>query len=133
VEFALVVPVLLLVLLGIFKCGVVYNNYIQLTNAVDVGARQFAEERGQTAPCTDAAAAADDVAAGLATSSLTLTMSQEGASPAYVYPAETGSCPTLAAGDYSTVSGSYPCNLSLMGINFAPGCTLSASATEIVQ
>jgi Flp pilus assembly protein TadG len=132
VEFALVIPLLMLLLMGIFRCGVIYNNYIQLTNAVDVGARQLAEERGQTSPCTDAAGAADNVAAGLTTSSMTLSMSQEGASP-YVYPAETGSCPSLVAGDYSTMSGTYPCNLSIMGVNFDPGCTLTASATEIVQ
>lgn len=127
------IPILLLLLMGIFRCGIIYNNYIQLTNAVDVGARQLAEERGQGSPCIDAASVADGVATGLSSASMTLTMSQEGASSPYVYPAETGSCPTLVAGDYSTVSGTYPCNLSIMGINFDPGCTLDASATEIVQ
>jgi Flp pilus assembly protein TadG len=133
VEFALVVPLLLLVLVGIFKCGIVYNNYIQLTNAVDAGARQFSEERGQSSPCTAAGSAADNVAAGLATASLTLTMTETGGTGTYVYPAGTGTCPTLVAGDPSTVAGSYPCNLTIMGINFDPSCTLSASATEIVQ
>jgi Flp pilus assembly protein TadG len=133
VEFALILPILLLVLVGIFKCGVVYNNYIQLTNAVDVGARQFAEERGQAAPCTDTGADAAAVATGLTTSSITLTMVETGTTNSYVYPAATGTCPTLTAGQSSTVTGSYPCNLTIMGINFDPGCTLTASATEIVQ
>src|ERR1700722_5998753 len=57
VEMALVLPFLILVVLGIFKFGTVYNNYIQLTNAVDSGARLFAIERGQLNPCTDTIAA----------------------------------------------------------------------------
>jgi Flp pilus assembly protein TadG len=133
VEFALILPILMLVLLGIFKCGVVYNNYIQLTNAVDVGARQFAEERGQASPCTDSGSDATNVATGLSTASMTLTMSETGTSSTYVYPAGTGTCPTLSAGNSATVTGSYPCNLTIIGINFDPGCALTVSATEIVQ
>ncbi len=40
VEFALVIPVLLLLLLGIIQFGNVFRDYIALTDAVRVGARQ---------------------------------------------------------------------------------------------
>ena len=55
VEFAIVLPVLMLLILGIVKGGLLYNNYLQLTDAVRSGARQLAIERGQTSPCGDAA------------------------------------------------------------------------------
>ncbi len=57
VEFALVIPVLMLILLGILKFGILYNNYLQLTDAVRSGARQMSIERGQGDPCGDAAGA----------------------------------------------------------------------------
>ncbi len=56
VEFALIMPVLLLLLLGILKFGLLYNNYITLTDAVRVGSRQLALGRGLTDPCTPAIA-----------------------------------------------------------------------------
>jgi hypothetical protein len=43
------------------------------------------------------------------------------------------SCPTLNAADPATLSATYPCDLTVLGINFAPGCRLSATATESVQ
>ena len=39
-ELALVLPVLLVLLLGIAQFGVVFNNYISLTDAVRAGARK---------------------------------------------------------------------------------------------
>ena len=57
VEFALVIPVLMLILLGILKFGILYNNYLQLTDAVRVRSRQMSIERGQGDPCGDAAGA----------------------------------------------------------------------------
>jgi Flp pilus assembly protein TadG len=135
VEFALVLPVLALIILGIVKFGIVYNNYIQLTNAVGVGAREFSLERGQSSPCTDAVAAFNNAATGLNTPQLTLTDSINAGT--YVSPAESGSngtCPTLSGdGDSVTLQATYPCDLTIMGINFDPSCTLEASATESVQ
>ena len=41
-EFAVILPVLLLVLLAIYQFGVVFNNYIQVTAAAREGARKAA-------------------------------------------------------------------------------------------
>ncbi len=54
VEFALVLPVLMLVIVGIIKVGIVYNNYLTLNDAVRAGARQFAMGRGTANACTPA-------------------------------------------------------------------------------
>src|ERR1039458_6487808 len=48
-EMALVLPILLAVLTGIFSFGIALNQYLVLTNAVNNGARAFA----MSAPATD--------------------------------------------------------------------------------
>lgn len=45
VEFALVLPVLCLLLFGVIQFGIVFNNYITLTDAVRAGARKAAVAR----------------------------------------------------------------------------------------
>ncbi len=50
VEFAIILPVLLLVVLGIMQFGVVYNNWVTLTDATRAGARQAAVSRGLSDP-----------------------------------------------------------------------------------
>jgi Flp pilus assembly protein TadG len=129
VEFAIVVPLLLLLVVGIFKFGTAYNNYIQLTNAVDAGARKFAVERGQASPCTDASAQVQTSAGSLTVSQVTITIP---GSPAWT-PSGSNPCPALTSGAQATLSAQYSCDLVIMGINFAPGCTLKASATESVE
>lgn len=135
VEFALVFPILMLIMLGILKFGILYNNYLQLTDAVRSGARQLAIERGQGDPCGDSATALI-AAANLGTG---LNVQITDANPAdssdiYTYAASSGpgsgSCPTLESGDAVTVSATYPCDLDFMGFHFFSGCTLTSSATE---
>jgi Flp pilus assembly protein TadG len=131
VEFALVVPLLLLLVVGIFKFGTVYNNYIQLTNAVDAGAREFAVDRNLPLPsaCDRAAGRVQAYAGSLAVSQIAISI------PGNAQWTQGGNaaCPTLAPDDVATLSGQSSCDLVIMGINFAPGCTLKASATESVQ
>ena len=52
VEFAVTLPVLLLVVTGLMTFGIAINNYILLTDGVNIGARQLAISRGNTTdPC----------------------------------------------------------------------------------
>jgi Flp pilus assembly protein TadG len=144
VEFALVLPMLLLILVAIIKFGLVYNNYIQLTNSVDTGARLFSEERGQAAPCTDAANEVVTAAGGLNLASLRISMQDLNiaGAPYTVMGNDTstpvagsGTCPTttMKAGDPASVTATYPCDLKILAVNFSFGCTLSATATENTQ
>src|SRR5271165_6452476 len=58
VEFALILPMLLLITTGIMIFGVAMNNYLQLTNAVSMGARTVATYSQLTKdPCSVASAA----------------------------------------------------------------------------
>jgi Flp pilus assembly protein TadG len=49
-EFALVLPILLVLLLGIVQFGVAFNNYVSLTDAVRAGARVAAVSRNSSDP-----------------------------------------------------------------------------------
>ena len=49
-EFAIVAPILLLILMGIMQLGVVYNNWVTLTDAARAGARKAAVCRTGCSP-----------------------------------------------------------------------------------
>jgi hypothetical protein len=124
VELALVLPLLLLLVLGIFKFGTTFTHYLTLHNAVRAGARQLAIERGQATPCSDAIARVQSVGSTL--DGLTVQDPPDFEGPS-------SSCASLVAGEAATMSASMPCDLVIFGIDFAPGCTLSASATERIE
>lgn len=56
VEFAIIIPILLLVLLSILQFGIVFHNYVTLTDASRAGARQAAIGRGTANPSGTAVA-----------------------------------------------------------------------------
>ena len=131
VEFGLIAPLLLMMLMAIIEFGLTLNNYLELTDAVRVAARTFAISGTSTTPMSTATTAADNSAANLTASSLSLTFSVNGAA----CTSDSACATALAAdaGDTATVSGAYPCNLSVIGVNFAPSCTLSSSTTDMVE
>jgi Flp pilus assembly protein TadG len=49
-EFALVLPILVVLMLGIVQFGVAFNNYVTLTDAVRAGARKAAVSRNASDP-----------------------------------------------------------------------------------
>ena len=40
---------------------------------------------------------------------------------------------TLVEGQNAQVEVTYPCNLTVMGVNFAPGCKLTAETAEAIE
>ncbi|HUB14587.1 MAG TPA: TadE/TadG family type IV pilus assembly protein [Acetobacteraceae bacterium] len=130
-EFALVGPVLLGLLFGLVQFGLTFSNYIALSDGVRVGARVLAISRGSTTPWTNATLAFGQATPTLPTASVTLALSVNGTACA-----SDGACQTAltgAAGGTASITASYPCNLTIMGINYWPGCTLSAVTTEVVE
>jgi Flp pilus assembly protein TadG len=148
VEFALVLPVLMLILLGIVKGGVVFNNYLQLTDATRSGARELAIERGQGSPCFDAAQTLlTSIGSGLNQSQITMTMTEDTA-PGITYTwangmgsNNSGSNPNsvsdcgfnLVAGSAVQLTAQYPCDFNLPYVRPIQVCKLTASATERVE
>jgi Flp pilus assembly protein TadG len=130
-EFALIAPALLLMIVGMATFGVALNNYLTLTDAVRAGARILASSRSSTTPYSSATNAIYSSAPTLTTASLTITMTVNGTACS----SDGGCATTLAAsaGSPSSVSATYPCNLSVMGFNFAPTCTLTSTTTERVE
>jgi Flp pilus assembly protein TadG len=128
VEFALLAPVLLLVLVGIIKCAITFNHYVVLTDAVRAGARQLAVSRGVPSACTNAVTRVKSSASDLDSAQITVQTNVDGSS---------SNCGNLGSGSEqgndAEVSASYPCDLVIFGINFAPGCKLTSKMTERIE
>ncbi len=116
-EFAIVAPVLLLVLMGIMQLGVVYNNWVTLTDAARAGARKAAVCRSGCSPdaTTAVTTAVKNSAANLTPGNITVTVTS-----------------TWAQGADATVSASYPWSINVMGVNVASG-TMTSTTTERVE
>ncbi len=130
-EFAIMLPVFGTMLFGIVKFGIVYNNYLALTAAVANAERQFAVSRTTTTPYTAATNVLYSSAPSLVKANVTITTSVAGTACA-----TDGACTTAlsaASGSVSQVSANYPCDLVIMGVNFATNCRLYAQASERVE
>ena len=138
VEFALTLPVLLLVLTGIATFGIGMNNYLMLTEATSVGARAVAVSRQQTTdPCAVAATAVAASASGLKASSLGYSFNFNGSSyttsSCNSSSTSTGAAGSLVQGKTAIVTVTYPCSLTAYQYTFGSACTLTATTTEVVQ
>jgi len=138
VEMALSLPILMVVLTGIFSFGITLNNYLELTDAVGIGARYLALQAGQNLdPCAITVPVIEQAAPLLKPSTLTFTFVLKGTSYSGTScnssSFTTGAAGNLVPGQPAQVTVTYPCTLAVYGLNLAPSCTLSAQTTEIVQ
>ena len=115
VEFAVALPLLLMVLFAIFEFGIVFRNYLALTEAVRVGAREAAVSRQLGDPTGATVVAVENAAADLG-DDLDVTV--------------TPSAP-WAPGIDVTVSGTYPYELALFGVPVITGTLSSETVTRI--
>jgi Flp pilus assembly protein TadG len=114
-EFAIVMPILLLLLLGIIQFGVVFNNYLTLTDAVRAGARKGAVARRLTDPTGAVTTEVQNAATDLNASNLQVTVTSD-----------------FVQGDDVTVTASYPYSISLLGLVVKSG-RIHSSMTERVE
>lgn len=132
VEFALVLPLLSVLIFGIITFGSAINNYEMLTGAVNEGARALALGRGAATPYASTVSLVGNAAPGLNAAHLSVTLSVNG--QACNSDSGGSACSALlTAGATETVAASYPCSLVVMGVNYAPGCTLSQQTTGRVE
>lgn len=148
VEFAIVLPVLLIVLTGIFGFGVVFNQYEILTNAVSSGARAAAmsESNGQALdttgagkyngdPCGIADRGVQNATTTLNSANLTITVTYivAGNSTGTSYKSPTTcSGQNMQQGDTVQVSATYSATPTMFGWT-SGAIKLSAQASEYVQ
>ena len=114
-EFAVVLPILVVLLLGIVQFGIVFNNYVTLTDAVRAGARMAAVSRQASDPVGAATAAVDAAAANLDQSNLPVKVTS-----------------SWAPGSTVTVTATYPYSISLLGWVINAG-SLTSTTTERVE
>jgi Flp pilus assembly protein TadG len=114
-EFALVLPVLALILFAVIQFGLVFNNYVALTDATRAGARKAAVSRQTSDPVGTAVAAVRSSANDLKQSDLNITVSSTWQSTADV-----------------SVTATYPYSISLLGMVVKSG-RLSSTTTERVE
>jgi len=119
VEFALVAPVLFLILFGIIQFGIAFMHSVALTDAVRAGARKASVSR----TAADPAGAATSAVLGAATD-LDQTTLKSGVT---VTPGAGG----WVAGGSVTVSAQYPYAINILGIVVASGYLHSATTERI--
>lgn len=143
VEFALVLPMMMALITGMFSFGMVLNNYMVLTTSTGNGSRALALSRGQTSPalaasdpCAYAVQVAETSGPSLNPKGLTFNFAWTTTNSAGVTTTTnyTNSCAGLSLnqGDTVQVSSSYGVNIFLYG--WKPGAlNMVASASDLVE
>ncbi len=138
VEFALTLPVMLLVVTGLCAFAIAMNSYLQLTDAVNVAARQLAISRGlYLDPCAQATSAFYAAAPLLTKSSLNFKYTLNGTaysgtscnSSSYT----SGAAGNLSQGSTATMQVTYTFNLKVYGATYISNGLMTAQTSEMVQ
>ena len=114
-EFALILPILVLLLFGIIQFGVAFNHYLTVTDAARAGARKVVVSRQTANPVGATVAAVRGSAPNLDQSKLSVTVTS-----------------TWAQGTDVTVTATYPYKLSLLGVVVKTG-NLTSATTERLE
>ena len=119
VEFALVAPILIVLLLGIIQVGVAFHDYVTLTDAARAGARKAIVARFSGGSLSDAETAVRNSASDLNQKKLGVSVTD----PTWNTP-----------GSVVTVTATYPysINIPLLGLTLMKG-DLTATAKESLE
>jgi len=139
VEFAMLLPVLLLILVGIAQFSWLISNFILVTHAAGVGAHQLASERGFSKPYSDTVSSVTS-ALGPLNTDITISTSVNG-----VPCSSDNACQTAlgtmtnapAAGSTVTVSLAYAFSPLFSGslgtLASAVPKNITSTMTEVIQ
>jgi len=114
-EFALVLPLLALLLFGVIQFGIAFNNYITLTDAVRAGARKGTVAGHLNNPKGAVVASVQSAATDLKKSDLAIDVQS-----------------TWESGEDVRVEASYPYSINLLGLVVKSG-RLHSVTTERVE
>ncbi|MGA7107635.1 MAG: TadE/TadG family type IV pilus assembly protein [Terracidiphilus sp.] len=143
VEMAVVLPVMMVLITGTCSLGLVLNDYLVLTNAVQSGAMQVAVSAGQSGldPCNVAATAISGAAPTLGATNITYSFNFSGAPSGQTgqgpFKGTTAStCTTynayLSANSSFTVTAKYPIQMFIFG--WSPqSFSLQTQSVQMVQ
>ena len=104
-EFALVLPILVVLLFGIIQFGIAFNNYVALTDAARAGARKGAVSRNNSNPSGVCSDEVYNAAGDLDSTQLKVSCTS----------------PDWQQGSDVTVDAKYPYSISLFGIPVTSG------------
>jgi Flp pilus assembly protein TadG len=135
VEFALLAPPLLVIVLGIAQFGWLLGNYVMVTNAASSGARYFAAQRGTATPYTATKTQVVSSAAYLNSGNLSITTYVNGTqctsdSDCATALSAAASSPATVTVTYSSFSALFKGTLA--GLIGMPG-SLNSTMVERVQ
>ena len=114
-EFAIVLPVLMLVIFAIIQFGILFNNFVALTDAVRAGARTASVSRTAADPVGTTVARVQSATGDLDQAKLTVTVTSG-----------------WQHGDDVNVTATYPYSIDLFGLVVQSG-KLKSSTTERVE
>ena len=129
IEFAVMSPAIFALAIGMLKFGIAVQHYILVTNAAAQGALTMGMARGSSTPYGSTTTTISSSAPGLTSSSITTTVKIGGTACS----SDSACSALLTAGATVTVKVSYPCDLSIMGVNYMTTCTVSSTSGQIVQ
>lgn len=118
VEFALVAPLLVLILFAVIQFGVIFNDYIALTDATRMGARKAAVSRFESTPAAVVEAKVRASATDLDMEKLAVDVT---VSPAWAHGADV------------TVKATYEVPLPVGSLLGMDNITLTSQTTERVE
>lgn len=113
-EFALVLPILALLLFGVIQFGIVFNNYIQLTDAVRAGSRKGAVGRHLQNPEGAVIQTVRDASTSLNQSDLDVSVSS-----------------SWQQGEDVSVTATYPYSINLLGVVIKSGRMTSTTKERV--
>ena len=116
-EFAFVLPILLVLLFGIMQFGVIFNNYVALTDAARAASRKGAVSRSASNPKGDCEATGYAAGANLKNPGTDFVLTCNS---------------TWAIGSDVTVTATYPYDVNLLGWVVASG-QLNTTMKERVE
>ena len=116
-EFAIALPVFALLLFGIVQVGIVFNNYLALTDAVRAGARTAAVSRHEADPEGVTETRVVDAGANLDEAELEVTVEVD---------------PDWTTGAEVSVTATYPYEINLLGMVVKSG-DLTSTTVERVE
>jgi Flp pilus assembly protein TadG len=115
VEFAVILPIFVVLVFAIIQFGIVFNNYVTLTDATRAGARAGAVARLDPDPSGTATSAVQTSASDLNQSNLNVSVNS-----------------SWQSGSDITVQATYPYSVNLLGWVISSG-TLTSTTTERVE
>ena len=144
VEFALTMPIFAFMLLGIFKTGMAFNNYLILEGAVNQGVYAVANNASApstTDPCNLAYNAVSSVTPQFDPTSLKFAMKLNNST---TWLTGSGSAFSCVIGPKGKIQGvtpndpvvltvSFPVDMNIMGVNVLPSSYMSVTAQQNVQ